>query len=262
MLKNSSIFINFKTVKKIYLIFVKLGVISSFAKIANTLSFTMPPKWLIRLSGVQINLTPPLREAAMIRFCKENISNPIKMLEVGTWFGEGSTKIWIRHLPPGSDLYLVDSWKPYFSENDRNSVDNIYTRMDLVPFSALVNTMRNVFNFEKQKDLNIYTTRGNSIEFLHSLKDNIFDLIYIDGSHYYEDVVVDIREAKRLVKNGGIVCGDDLEFLPSPSLMEKASHWKASDFHDDFHPGVLLAVGEEFKTVQLEEGFWWSKILK
>ncbi len=190
------------------------------------------------------------------------MSDPIKMLEVGTWFGEGSTKIWIKYLPNGSDLYLVDSWKPYFSEKDRNSGDNIYARMDLVPLSAFVNTIKNVFNFERSKNINIYTTRGNSTQFLQSLKDKYFDIVYIDGSHYYDDVVKDIREAKRLVKNGGIVCGDDLERLPTSSLMEKAAHQKARDFYDGFHPGVLLAIGEEFTSVQMEEGFWWTVIQK
>jgi hypothetical protein len=53
--------------------------------------------------------------------------------------------------------------------------------------------------------------RGKSEDILPYLMDNDFDIMYIDGNHSYENVLFDIRSAKRLVKIGGFICGDDLE---------------------------------------------------
>ncbi len=39
--------------------------------------------------------------------------------------------------------------------------------------------------------------------------DSSFDLIAIDGDHSYEAVLNDLRGARRLVRDGGLICGDD-----------------------------------------------------
>ncbi len=50
----------------LYLIRNKGWFINLLVKFANYLALRIPPKWLIRASGVQLNLASPLREAAMI----------------------------------------------------------------------------------------------------------------------------------------------------------------------------------------------------
>lgn len=51
-------------------------------------------------------------------------------------------------------------------------------------------------------------TSTNGMRFL-ARKHVKFDLIYIDGSHDYDDVVTDIRYAYPLLRSGGIMVGDD-----------------------------------------------------
>lgn len=66
------------------------------------------------------------------------------------------------------------------------------------------------------------------------------DLIYIDASHEYKDVLEDIESAMSVVKTGGIICGDDYENKP----------------------GVTQAVNDTLgrSGVNIEKTFWWSFI--
>lgn len=130
--------------------------------------------------------------------------------------------------------------------------------MDKVTHLAQLSTIRNI----RQRNLGgerpqVTVIWGDSLSVLPTIADDSFDLIYIDGSHYYDAVLNDIRQAKRLCKSGGIICGDDLEKLPSNELVNLASKNIDRDFIDGFHPGVLLAISKEFKNVNMKHGFWW-----
>jgi hypothetical protein len=97
--------------------------------------------------------------------------------------------------------------------------------------------------------------------FLPRLRSESFDLVYIDGSHYYDAVSADIAQAKRLINPSfGIICGDDLELSPSPGLIAHARSRLDMDFDTEFnyHPGVLLAVSEAFESVVIDNGFWYA----
>jgi hypothetical protein len=102
----------------------------------------------------------------------------------------------------------------------------------------------------------------------------MFDLVYLDGDHRYKQVSTDIRNAERLVGDGGILCGDDLE-LQAPAVdLENAKDNAHLDFILDpktgqyYHPGITLAVAECFGDVSSWDGFWavrkcgskWEKV--
>ena len=99
---------------------------------------------------------------------------------------------------------------------------------------------------------------------LPTLQDEAFDIIFIDGDHSYEFVKSDITHAKRLVRLGGIIVGDDLE-LQFPSVdspyhkeqVELKNHFcSAPDNSMGYHPGVTQAVWEEFGQVNNPLGLW------
>ena len=62
-------------------------------------------------------------------------------------------------------------------------------------------------------------------------------------------------------KNFGIICGDDLEKLPTEELITVAKMNKNRDFlrqdNEHYHPGVLLSISEEFDRVNMINGFYW-----
>lgn len=76
----------------------------------------------------------------------------------------------------------------------------------------------------------------------------------------------DSELAKVLVRDGGCICGDDLEVDPTAELEAIARGHMEQDFISvrvadgrevSFHPGVALAVGQQFEAVNREHGFWW-----
>ena len=134
--------------------------------------------------------------------------------------------------------------------------------MDSVHHVAIAAALRRVYEYERKTRGEIFLMRGRASAICRFFKPESFDLVYVDGSHYYADVVEDVRVAKGLVKDGGVICGDDLELSPSPELLALARRHLDRDFvagGEDgkwFHPGVLLAVAEEFESVTNHAGFW------
>ena len=106
--------------------------------------------------------------------------------------------------------------------------------------------------------------RGSSRDILPNLKAEAYHLIYIDGSHLYADVLLDIAHAKRLTLDQGIICGDDLEIqadeLPADALAHavesQLDFTSAGSDTRFFHPGVTASIGEEFGAVSAWEGYW------
>jgi len=213
---------------------------------------------------IQQNQAWPDRSGVMDALIKAAFTSPISALEIGVWFGVGSTNIWLTNLKPGSSILLLDSWKPYSSQEDLQDDGWNYKQMDDLSTDAFLSAFLNIKRFENEnadKKIRIQLTRGDSSSFLPLLQANAFDFIYIDGDHKYEKVKADIQQAKRLVrKNFGVICGDDLDKLPTPDLIEVSRKHTNRDAlrEEGFHPGVLLAVAEEFESVNMRNSFWWT----
>ena len=189
---------------------------------------------------------------------------PIRVLEVGVWYGLGSTDIWLSHCPPGSEVFLVDAWAPFSSAEDLQDPGWNYKQVDDLStdafLSAYLNTKRKAD--ERRSDrVKVHLTRADASSFLPILAADTFDFIYLDGDHKYEKAKLDLQQAKRLIKKDfGIICGDDLEVLPTPELYTLSQQFPNRDFlrePHNFHPGVLASVYEEFKRVNMVNGFWW-----
>ena len=232
---------------------------SLFGKLANMIQSTKAPIFFSGLGGIHSNQLWFERRAALGRKAAEILKGPAKVLEIGTWFGKGSTQVWLSTLHPGSSMMLIDSWRAYFSKAVASGAAR---RMDSMHHVAINSTLNEVYKFESQRELEIQVVRAESKSFLPLLKDDLFDVIYIDGSHYYEDVKKDIQNAKRLIRKGGLICGYDFDLLPTNELIELARKSLELDLlvlpdGTAIHPGVMLAVVEEFKDVRSENGFWW-----
>lgn len=147
----------------------------------------------------------------------------------------GSTNIWLNQLKPGSTLCLVDPWRPYASKEDlTEDIGYDYKNMDDLSTDAFLSTYLNVKRFQNERadrGLKINTIRAEAKDFLPLLKDDVFDFIYIDGDHKYENVKNDIVHAKRLInKKIGVICGDDLDKVPTDELVELSKSFKKKRF--------------------------------
>lgn len=220
------------------------------------------PFFIYKILGFGVALMPPPRKKIMSDLFKKSFkekNKPLKFLEVGTWFGEGSTQLWIDLLPKKSELYLVDAWGKYISSGDSN--DAMYQLVSTynIGFQASHNVLKKICYYEANKNhIDINLLRGKSTSLLKNFKEDTFDLIYIDASHYYKEVKADILAAKNIVnKKFSIICGDDLDKGINSELVKLAKLNLHKNYSDGFHPGVLLAVDESFKKVNEKDGFWW-----
>ena len=114
---------------------------------------------------------------------------------------------------------------------------------------------------------NVQYIKGRSEDVLPTLQNKYYDIIFIDGSHLYEDVSNDIENAKELVAEEGYICGDDLDLLISNvdsefndnMLRSKKDYVLEPPMGKYYHPGVTTAVGQPFENVSVFDGFWVVK---
>ena len=182
------------------------------------------------------------------KMIKKHFKKKINVLEVGTHYGLGSTQTIINNIPKNSSFTCLDMWS-----------HRIITKYDyLLPF------LNTIVNTADKKNINIIKS---SSRFMSSLKKNSYDLIYIDASHFYDDVSKDIANAKKLAtKNFAIICGDDCE-LPTSKENYKIAKTLVKNKKDQykingkiFHPGVYVAVHDQLKNVVIKNGFWYSVV--
>jgi predicted O-methyltransferase YrrM len=187
----------------------------------------------------------------------------VKMLEIGSWAG-GSAITYGQHIKSqyaGRGLIVcVDSWQPYFREIDTNK-SGPYEDMSLATDKDRI---FNLFLYNMKaaglSDI-VIPIKGLSKEVIPLLGEG-FDYAFIDGSHYYEDVIQDLEMVAPLIKDGGVISGDDLEIqlheyapgtLPDNRGEDCVNHPVTGQ---PFHPGVTQAVAEVFGEVSSWEGHW------
>ena len=208
----------------------------------------------------------PVRHLFMIETVRKVISGhgvtaPV-ILEVGSFFG-ASSLTWAfgchYYKVNTASIICVDSWQPYLKpeENPVNSDVNKWLEQGIVfdIFSHNINTL--------PPEINVLPICGKSHNILPVLKQNNFDIVYLDADHSYGNVKGDILNAMPLVKDGGFLCGDDLNI----QLYElKDKHYIYQNKNKDvfinpengktYHPGITLAVAETIGTVSSYGGFW------
>lgn len=131
-----------------------------------------------------------------------NRADPVRILEIGSWEGR-STLFFLTYFTQGH-LTAVDTWGGS-EEHKFRELRDMEVRFDgnTAPFRD---------RLTKRK--------GSSLHVLPQLLDEEqkFDVIYVDGSHFADDVLTDGINAWRLLKEGGVLIFDDLvwKFYPRP----------------------------------------------
>lgn len=200
-------------------------------------------------------------------------SGSYRLLEIGSWAG-GSTILWAKVLQSfphlNGKVFCVDPWISYIARNE----GTVYRRMEkALQTGEILELFYHNIKTSGCSDI-VHTLRGTSRDIMPLLKEEQFDFIYVDGDHSYDSVFEDITLAKQLLKQGGILCGDDMELTVDQVDFAHSVQNKQSDFIKDpktgdyFHPGVTLAVADCLSDVSRWEGFWavrktdlgWSKV--
>lgn len=120
-------------------------------------------------------------------------TSEMRIIEIGSYVGE-STMIFADRF---KEVISVD---PYIDDYDLNDDACHHASFDKVYDKFIRNTL---------SIPNIKSIRETSENALSILKDQQFDMVYIDGIHTYEGVSYDISNYKTLIKPGGFISGHD-----------------------------------------------------
>lgn len=220
-------------------------------------------RFLYLISGGKPYLDPAIRafpgspaRTAMLPSLIEMLASSIireegmRILEIGSMAGSSAMAMGYavgRYSKHKGKVFCIDVW-------DTMDKVGFNTKTVNIPNTYCLN-MYEVFSYNirisELSDI-IVPFVGRSEHILPALKDNYFDLIYIDGQHTYDAVMLDISHAKRLIAPGGVICGDDLELqfeeCPQDEL-EQFAHLddcRSPKLGIVYHPGVTLAVHQTF----------------
>lgn len=192
---------------------------------------------------------------------------PLKILEVGSWAG-GSAITWgsaiKRHNDGRGIVVCVDPWHPYFEAMQYAGLADLSTYHEMQKaleedkiYSLFLHNIRS----SSLEDI-VLPIRGESDLILPMLQEGGFDLIFVDGAHDYASVSKDLKNSCRLVVEGGIICGDDLELQLSDTDRNFGKENRHLDYVCDparstwYHPGVTWGVAEQLGPVSERDGFW------
>jgi predicted O-methyltransferase YrrM len=212
-------------------------------------------------------LSAPVRHVFMMavvwHLTKAKKMADMQILEVGSWIGASALSFaqgLILHNDVRGTITCVDAWKPFLDREKHNN--EIYETMEKALgteaayqlFTHNVGTVPGTITCQH--------LRGQSEAILPLLRSHTFDIIFIDADHAYTPVLRDIKNSLDLIKEGGIICGDDLNLQLHQVDQENTLLHAEEDFINDpktkrnYHPGVTLAVAEIFGEVSLWGGFW------
>ncbi len=209
----------------------------------------------------------------------------LRILEVGSWVG-ASALTWLfglDHYAGGKGtVYCCDLWEPYHPIDDkrRGLIGGVLPEGDPalamevaagagIPYELFLYNVKIAGGGDR-----VVAIKARSDLALPALSDASFDLVYIDGDHRMAAVRNDIAEGMRLVRPGGILCGDDFD---EPIEAVDAAFARAQSQADwlrdpksgkGYHPGVTVALADAFGTVSSYGGYWlmrktesgWQKI--
>jgi predicted O-methyltransferase YrrM len=141
--------------------------------------------WFDGSIDLWVNLLEPLKSSG----------RPAELLEVGCW--EGRSSVFLVSYLPHARLTAVDTWEGGTEHREMDDVATIEQKFDhnLSPFRD---------RLVKRKGLSSVVLADLAVQ-----KKECFDFIFVDGSHFADDVMIDAVLAWRLLREGGIAVFDD-----------------------------------------------------
>ena len=190
-------------------------------------------------------------------FANNNKSLNPRVLEVGTY--AGTSLIEIMKQIPNSHGTAIDLWESY-DEIDETKVVNkdILHDYEIRKSLNILKTIKEN-NIEELFYSNIKTVglqdritaiKGKSAEILMNMikQNEMFDFIYVDGSHKCLDVALDLCLSWQLLRNGGIMAIDDY-------LYSLETNWGTNVLDYPYHAVNHFLESHKNEFTVLEKGY-------
>lgn len=139
-------------------------------------------------------------------------STPLNCLEIGSWQGM-SALFTLMHFNNAS-ITCVDTWEGSDENKSKKASE-----------SNILSDVERMFDSNtNQYKSRICKYRGTSYQFFNDhFENSIYDLVYIDGSHHSDDVIVDAFKAFEMLKVGGLMIFDDYFWRYYPKHIDNPS---------------------------------------
>jgi hypothetical protein len=157
--------------------------------------------------------------------------------EIGVYRGSFSRTI-LDSVKPKS-LYLIDAWS-----SDLCDANNYLTQ----------DTMNKMYDgvvkrFENNSEIKII--RKSSLDALEDFEDESLDWIYIDASHDYDNVKLDILNWHKKVKIEGYIFGDDYNSSRSGSYKDGVIRGVHSALHElESNIKIVETIGNQYILIR------------
>lgn len=137
---------------------------------------------------------------------------PDLIIEVGSWCGQSAINMasYCKQIGLNAKLYCVDTWLGAYEWLEQVNENNT---CDLMPKHGYPQVyyqfISNVIHSELQDYILPFINTSLITGRFFQRRGVTAKLIYIDASHEYEDVLLDMRYYYPLLEDGGIIFGDD-----------------------------------------------------
>jgi glycosyltransferase involved in cell wall biosynthesis/predicted O-methyltransferase YrrM/tetratricopeptide (TPR) repeat protein len=190
-------------------------------------------------------------------FVNNNKSANPKVLEVGTYAGTSLIEI-IKQIP-NSQGTAIDIWESYDEIDEAKLVNKDILNNYKIRTSLNVLKTIKENNIEELFYSNIKTVgledritaiKGKSAEILMNMiqQNEMFDFIYVDGSHKCLDVAIDLCLGWQLLRNGGIMAIDDY-------LYSLETNWGTNVLDYPYHAVNHFLESHKNEFIVLEKGY-------
>lgn len=125
--------------------------------------------------------------------------------EIGAWLGKSTIGMALlnKKLNKKCKIYAIDTWKGSNEQAHKNLIKDLKNKN-----TCLYDRFLHNIEIYSVNDV-IEPIRKTSIKAAKQFKDGSVDIVIIDGSHEYNDVLNDIKAWIPKVKKGGMIIGDD-----------------------------------------------------
>jgi len=194
----------------------------------------------------------PCDKTSLEKLMKSELKEGIKVLEIGAWLGR-TTILFMELIQGYGSLYVVDNWHGTDFWNHEVESAKVFDYFYLY----CINIKEKGF-YEDVKIINMSSSQACEI-----VKDDFFDIIFLDADHRYQSVKSDIFNWYPKLKEGGLFIGHDCEIIFSrldEHIQQIILNPKNEDVdfitfpstnningHGGLHPGVIRAIHEIFK---------------
>jgi len=186
-------------------------------------------------------------EVALRDLCNKVTREGAVFCEIGCWLGHSTSIIANRAKELNGKVICIDT----FMGSEGTFLIEYADRINVL--DSFCNNMKDMgfINY-----LNIF--KMSSDEAVIFIKDNMIDMLFIDGDHVYKQTRKDIDNYLPKVIEGGIISGHDYEKGFDLDIKSFTDDDLDKDMSRGYHCGVIKSVNETFPAFNLSgDRIWW-----